>query len=174
MKFDVTNLNLRDVLRALVANAQPKGYGEKIYADCLDKGENVESVSDEEMDEFFSEYVSMANGSCRVVDYYKGMPIKLDLTKEGDGQITANSIGYDISHGEFEFLKAILPYFVLDEIIIIDRSEHAMADPANRNSGIDQVRLLKSFVEAARRVPYEFGYYWKLDPLHPSYAQFKI
>lgn len=174
MKFDVTHLNLKDLLRALVANAKPKGFGEKIYEDSIDRGENVQSVSEEEMAVFFSEFDAMTEGMCRIVDYYKGMPIKLDLTKNDNGQIIASSTSYDVAHGAFEYLKTLLTYFVLDEIIIIDRSTHHSVDFGQDISHQEHARFLKTFVEDANRVAYEFGYYWKLDPRHRCYESFRI
>ena len=173
MKFDVTHLNLRDLLRALVANAKPKGYGEKIYEDCIFRGENVQSVSEQEMEDFFAEFETMVEGSCRVVDYYKGMPIKLDLNKN-NGQVIASSVSYDVAHGEYEYLKTLLTYFLLDEIIIVDRTVHSLADYKPGEYQLEQARLLKEFVSDAERVSYEFGHYWKLNPLHPAYAGYQI
>lgn len=174
MEFDVTGLHQIDLLRALISEAKPKGYGVKIYEDSLDRGENVNSISDEEAAVFFADFNSGREPNLQIVDYYKGMPIKLDLHKKSNGQIVAASFGYDVSHGEFAYLKVLLTYFHIDDIIILDKfhSTQFKGDDSLKDSA--EVIELNAFIEDAVSTPYKYGSYWKLDPLHPTYQSFKI
>lgn len=174
MEFDVSSIDLKDLLRALIANAKPKGLGEAEYNWRRSRKENTDSISDKEMNEFFKNFHEELEGGQRIVDYYMGMPIKLDLAKKPSGRIVTSSLGYDRAHGRYAFLKVLLTYFHADDILILKKGYpqyYTFEETPFVKKANDALRKL---VSKSLKTQTSNGASWKIDITHPSYQLFQV
>ncbi len=162
MEFNITQLDKILLLQSLYIHADPKGYGEYQYQELLKKGKTVEGLASDEC-------IAILKGGHKDVgylaDYYNGKPLKLDWKTTPGGQILANSMAYDIAHGKFRFLEALLNVFDMDEIVIT-RKEYLRLNPFLDFRPEDARTTeyeLELFVEHAIPVTEETGTSWRLD-----------
>lgn len=166
MEFDITNIDLRTLTRALIAYAEPKGLGKIEYSFRKDRKDLVESISDEELEFKIYGFESLKEGRYRLFDYYKGKPIKFDLRKKSNGIITANSTGYDTRNGKYRFLEVLLDFFSHDEIRIIRKGYGHMEDfgfPKNEDRDEIDLFILNKLVKTSIKKEDEFGRFWTID-----------
>ncbi len=166
MEFDITNIDLRNLTRALIAYSEPIGLGKEEYTYRKKHKDLVDSISDEELDYELYDFENSNNGIFRIFDYYKGKPIKLNLKKKPNGRIIASSIGYDTRNGKFRFLEILLDVFSLDEIRIIRKSYGHMSDfdfPKNDERDEIDLFIFNKLIKTSIKNQDEFGRFWTLD-----------
>jgi hypothetical protein len=100
-------------------NATPKGYGEKEYADLLEAGEAVEGLSTETCKDMLRQGARLRTGY--LIDYYNGKPLKIEWNTISRHQAIMSSVPYDLIHGRFRFLEALLNVFDMEEILITEK-----------------------------------------------------
>lgn len=118
MEFDITHLDKKLVIQALFAHAAPLTLGEYEYDFRKKMGENVDGLPDKECEIILTEFYQLDKGNIRLLDYYKGKPMKLNFDKKSNGRILVETDGYDSRNGKYRFLEAFLNIFMLDEIFI--------------------------------------------------------
>lgn len=172
MEFDITNIDLRTLTRAIIANAEPKGVGKLEYTFRKERKDLVDSISDEELELVLYDFESLIKGTYRLFDYYKGKPIKLDLRKKANGRITANTTGYDTRNGMYSFLEVLLTFFSHDEIRIIRKGYGHMNDfdfPKNEDRDELDLFILNNLVKTSIKKQDEFGRFWTIDMNNSGY-----
>ena len=170
MTFNITKLDKVILLQALYIHADPKGHGILQYNQKDAIGKNVIGLSDEECKNILSKAKSDFSGY--LVDYHNGKPIKLDFDVQENGDIWVSSNAYDISHGRFRFLEALLSVFDLEEIIITDKDyPHGLDELLDTNTKREdcETQVLKNIIEQTIE---HFGNitYWTLDCDNIFYA----
>jgi hypothetical protein len=118
MEFNITNLDKILLLQTLYVHADPKGYGTTQYRQLLKQGKTVEGLPMEECEDILK---GRYRDSAYLVDYYNGKPIKLDWVKAPEGQLIARTLPYDVAHGKYRFLEALLNVFDAEEIRIVKK-----------------------------------------------------
>lgn len=121
MTFDITNINLKTLLKAVFAYSEPVGLGMAEYKTRKSWKENVDGLTDNECEMILFELNSNESKFIRLLDYYKGKPMKFDIVKKKNGQILVNSSAYDARNGKYRFFEAMLDSFLEEEIIIIKK-----------------------------------------------------
>lgn len=172
MIFDITNIDLRTLIRALIAYAEPKGLGKLEYSTRKKHKDLVDSISEEELNIEINSFENLIEGSYRLFDYYKGKPIKLDLKKKSNGRIIVSTSGYDTRNGKFRFLEVLLDFFALDEIRIVQKSYGHMSDfdfpKIEDRDEIDDF-IYNNFVNSSIKNKDEFGRFWTIDSNNVGY-----
>lgn len=166
MEFDITNIDLRTLIRGLIAYAEAKNLGEIEYSIRKYRRDLVDSISDEELDFEVYGFESLNEGGYRLFDYYKGKPIKLDLRKKTNGRIIAYSSGYDSRNGKYRFLEVLLDFFSHEEIKIIRKGYGFMEEfdfPKNEDKDEIDLFILKNLVAKSIKEKDEFGRFWRID-----------
>lgn len=120
MIYDVTNIDKVKLIQSLYLFAKAKGFGiiENKAKEYL--GKDVNSISRKECEELI-ENAKETFHSIEIVDYYDGVPLKIDLEKK-DGKLYFWSFDYDYRHGKYRSLEAFLYNLSYDEIIIKRKS----------------------------------------------------
>lgn len=169
MKFNIARLDKVLLIQTLYCHASPKGYGEHDYAALLRAGEPVEGMSTETCKQILKQGAKLRTGY--LVDYYNGKPLKIEWNKETRHRTMMSSVPYDLIHGRYRFLEALLNVFDPEEICITDKSYSAVHDryfmeQERRWMELEMDRLLAATVqeEHARR-----GSYWKFDTAKMNY-----
>lgn len=166
MVFDITNIDLKILTRALIAYSEAKNLGQIEYLVRKYHKDLVDSISDEDIEFELQGFKNLNEGSYRLFDYYKGKPIKLDLRKKSNGRIIAYSSGYDTRNGKYRFLEVLLDFFSHDEIKIVRKGYGHMEDfdfPKNRTKDEIDMYILKNLVDKSIKEKDEFGRFWRID-----------
>jgi hypothetical protein len=170
MKFNIARLDKVLLIQTLYYHASPKGYGEQDYAALLQAGEIVEGMSTQACKEILKQGARLRTGY--LVDYYNGKPLKIEWNKVSRHQTIMSSVPYDLIHGRFRFLEALLNVFDPEEICITDKSYSAVhdryfMDQERRWKELEMDRLLAATVleQHARR-----GSYWRFDTANMTYS----
>jgi hypothetical protein len=171
MEFDITNLDRKLLLKALIAYANPVGLGIEEYNARKSWKENVDGLSDEECIEILYEVENIDYGPVRVLDYYKGQPIKLDIYKKRTGQLIAGSTGYDSRNGKYKFFEAMLETFLEDEIKITRKGygHDSFMNDKKYSRPEEQMNVFKLLLKDTIKVQGEYGSYWKIDSTRNPY-----
>lgn len=173
MTFDVTNLNLKTLIKAVFAYAEPAGLGIAEYATRKSWNENVDGLTDSECEEILAEFYETKDKYIRVLDYYKGKPMKLDFIKKTNGRIVIGTGAYDARNGKYRFFEAMLDTFLEEEILIVKKGygEYSFDSHAKHlirpKSDLSMFKLvLKNSIEKRE----DFGRYWKIDSNKKDYT----
>lgn len=165
MEFDITHLDRKLLLRSLLAFAEPIGFGIIEYDNRKAKNQNVDGITDEECEVILYEFENMEKGYKRVLDYYRGQPLKLDFYKKANGQMFASSTSYDERNGKYRFLEALLNSFLKDEIKIIRKSygDHDIKrQPEHLDRPEQVIKGFKKIIDDCEILYGDFGKYWGL------------
>lgn len=168
MEFNITRLDKILLLQTLYVHADPKGYGEKQYRQLLKEGKTVEGLPDAECQTILK---GINGGGGYMVDYYNGKPLKQDWRKASNGELLVHSLPYDVAHGKFRFLEALLNVFDPDEIIITQKEYNQGQDKLffqKEDTRIIEYELAQ-ILDHAIACKDESGNYWQLDPGDTSY-----
>jgi len=170
MKFDITNIDKKKLLKTLFSHSFPTnhGVGKVEYLVRKDRGENVDSLTDEECEDIlfnFNTYSDILPQSFRILDYYKGKPIKIVFDKQKNGRILVDSCGYDSRNGKYMFLVAMLNEFPKEEIFIVRKkylpytlSEIKDMDYLSK----EEEAYFKNIIASSTKKQNSFGSYWQL------------
>jgi len=166
MRLDITNIDRKMLLKGLLAYASPVGLGIADYNYRKSIRDNVDGLTDDECEELLYEFETKDEGYTRVVDYYKGQPIKLDLLKKKSGQIIVDTTGYDTRNGKYKFFEVMLDFFLEDEIIVLTKGypQHLSFQDDDRN-----IKPFKSIIKNLISKQGNYGKYWIIDTNHESY-----
>ncbi len=169
MKFNVTNLDKVLLLQTLYVHADPKGYGVGRYNDLQQQGKIVEGLSRKECEVILNR--RQGEGTGYLVDYYNGKPIKLYIEDMPADQLWINSIPYDLAHGRFRFLEALLNTFDPEEIIITKKEYdpfHYQWHFKRENARINEYELAQ-LLDHASSFTDKTGTFWKIDSADTPY-----
>ncbi|MDR1347787.1 MAG: hypothetical protein LBJ63_05060 [Prevotellaceae bacterium] len=168
MEFDITNIDRKVLLKAVFEFATPIGVGVAEYFVKKENGENVDSLTDDECDEILYQFnTSSSNKHIRILDYYKGKPMKLIFYKAKNGKISVQSDRYDSRNGKYRFLEAMLNYFSVSEVLILKKgyNRDIMSElPEHLVKTKEQESLFTNLLKNAIMKENKYGKYWELPP----------
>ena len=153
MKFDITKIDKKKLLRALYEYSYPIE-------------QELDTLSDLECEYGLVEFKEMkGNGSARIFDCHNGRAMKLVFDKTNNGRITVDASRYDACNGKYKFLEAMLNTFKRNKILIIRKtySPYIMKElpeylVKSKEEDAKFSLLLKSCVKGED----EFGKHWIL------------
>jgi hypothetical protein len=169
MNFNIAHLDKVLLIQTLYYHASPKGYGEQEYAQLLEAGEAVEGISTQDCRAILKQGARLRTGY--LVDYFNGKPLKIEWNKVSRHRTIMSSTPYDVIHGRFRFLEALLNVFDPEEILITDKNYSAAHD----RDFVQQQRRLREFElerllsDAVFEQHPKRGAYWKLDTEKMTY-----
>lgn len=167
MEFDITHIDRKILVRALLVYAEPVGYGAFEYENRKAKKQNVDGLTDKECEDILYEYENMGIGHKRVLDYYRGQPLKIDFYKKENGQMFANSNAYDERNGKYRFFEALLDFIIIDEIKILRKNygeNDIIGQPEHIYRPNKIIKELKKIIDNCEVHQDEFGKYWSINP----------
>ncbi len=173
MVFDVTNLDLKTLLKAVFVYSEPVGLGIAEYKTRKLSKENVDGLRDDECDEILFELNNMDSKYIRLLDYYKGKPMKLDFVKKSNGQLLVDSGSYDARNGKYRFFEAMLDTFLEDEIWIVKKGygQYTFAShPEHLIRPKSDLKMFKSVINNLIDRNGENGKYWIIDSSKKDYT----
>jgi len=163
MRFDISKLDLKLLLRALILNSEPKGIGIAEYFIKKDRNLLVDSITDEEF-EFFTCDLKMAKeGHFRILDYYHGKPIKFDIRKKANEQILVDSSALDSRIGKFKFFEILISYFDSQDFKIIRKGYSYNHFPETDLDRKEDIKYFKKISDNLIEKRNENGRYWIID-----------
>lgn len=167
MLFDVTDLDKEILIKGLIANAKAVGIGEMEYKFKNFKGELVDSITEEEISEYLIIIDELKNKNIKgaqIIDYYKGQPIKLELFFRKE-RLLASSHGYDVRNGKYSFLKTLIDFFGIDDILIVQKGYGRFSDFNFANVNIKLESALFDLIKTSNTVTLHGRKYWKIPSL---------
>lgn len=172
MEFDITHLDKKIVLQALFAYATPLGLGKVEFKELRKRGKNVIGLTDEECHSLLLEFSAMESGIIRILDYYKGKPMKLVFEKKSNGRILVDSDSYDSRNGKYKFFEALLETFLLEDILITKKGYRQFALEDLRPELLrpnEEELVFKSIIKKLKTSQNEYGKYWIIDTQQTKY-----
>lgn len=173
MEFDVTNLDKNLLLKALFAHSAPLNLAKAEFFLRKEGKENVDGLTDEECEMILFEFHHLDIGSIRILDYYKGKPMKLVFNKNKNGRVLVDSCHYDAHNGKYRFLEAMLETFLLDEIQITKKGyrKNIITDiPDHLTRSQEQETMFKNIIKNTVQKVDENGKYWSIGENSASYV----
>lgn len=82
MEFDITHLDKKLLIQSLYAHSEPLNLGKIEYDKKMELGINVLGLTDAECDLILYDYNQLESGYLKILDYYKGKPMKLIFEKK--------------------------------------------------------------------------------------------
>jgi hypothetical protein len=167
MEFDITHIDRKILVRALLVYAEPVGYGAFEYENRKAKKQNIDGLTDKECEDILFDYENMEIGHKRVLDYYRGKPLKIDFYKKENGQMFANSNAYDERNGKYRFFEALLDFIIIDEIKILRKNygeNDIIGQPEHIYRPNEIIKELKKIIDNCEVHQDEFGKYWSTNP----------
>ncbi len=165
MVFDITNLDKELLIRSLFVYAEPLGLGKNEYYSRFIY-ENANILNDKEYERILWEFDNLDYGNSRLLDYYKGKPMKLDLTKKKNGRILASTEGYDIRNGKYRFFEVLLNMFLMEDIFITRKGYSPYIfnnPPENIRRNKEEENTYKNILNNVIQKENEYGKYWVID-----------
>jgi hypothetical protein len=162
MKFDITNIDKKSLLKALYSFSTPKGMGVVEF----DKSNNIENLSDSECDEMLLEFTKSTKGGIfTIADYYKGKPLKIFFNKSKKGRITVSADGYDSLNGVYSFFDIMLKTFLFDEILVTKKWSALFVNKPSKNdfSAYKRYSLFVQMIKNAVECHNDYGRYWQIQ-----------
>ncbi|SHK69019.1 hypothetical protein [Epilithonimonas mollis] len=163
MRFDISKLDLKLLLRALILNSEPNGIGIAEYLIKKDRNLLVDSITDKEFEFYTYDLRNAKEGNFRILDYYYGKPIKFDIRKKANGQILVDSSAFDSRIGKYKFLEILISYFQTKDFTIIKKGYTYNNFPEtdlNRKEDIKELKKITNNLLVKRNVN---GRHWIVD-----------
>ena len=167
MIFDITDLDKIQVLQALYANGNPKGYGEIEWS-----MKDVHGLSTKEAQRIFNHSQSIydfSNGS-HDIDYVNGVPIKWE-SKIVKGRYLLYPSGYDLRHGNYKAFDILYKTFMHDEFSIVRKGFGSSIVTGERPEKDEdysierKAKYSKILKQTTRKVmPYGIRWFLPVDP----------
>ena len=173
MEFDITHLDKKTVIQALFAHAAPLTLGKCEYDFRKKIGDNVDGLPDSECELILKKIYQLDKGNIRLLDYYKGKPMKLNFDKKSNGQILVDSDGYDLRNGKYRFFEAFLNIFMLDEIFITKKGYRQFSLtglPEHLIRAKEQEEKFKFILKHTIAKENEFGKFYAIDESQVKYT----
>ncbi|WP_312921725.1 hypothetical protein [Empedobacter brevis] len=164
MQFDLTNINLLDFTRALIAFSESNIIAllEKEIRSAKD--ELTESITEADFKNLIQEFNNTNDGIFPILDYYKGSPIKLTLRKKSNGQILFSSLGYDTRVDKYKVLEILLELFDHRDIKIIQKTYGEFESHFEKDSLKDErVIELKKILKHTIKKKDQYGIYYSIE-----------
>jgi len=173
MEFEITRLDKKLLIQTLFSHSAPLGFGELEYDHRKKWGENVDGLTDDECEFILYKFNQLDAGNIRLLDYYKGKPMKLNFDKKASGRVLADSDGYDTRNGKYRFFEALLDIFFLDEILITKKGFRQffiidLQEQLKRPK--EQEAIFKNILKNTIKKENEYGKYWEIDDNNVSYT----
>lgn len=165
MRFLVTDIDRVLLLQTLYVHASPKGYGELIFSFKENEGLNPTDFPKEECLEILKK--ERADENAYLIDYHNGKPMKVKFHVRKDGELFIDSTAYDMRHGRFRFLEAMLLVFHPDEILIIQKGypRHILLKYFEMQRPWQEVKPYIHRLKTAIKQENHRGSYWTLGRL---------
>lgn len=163
MRFDITKLDLKLLLRALILNSEPKGIGITEYIVKKDKNLLVDSISDEEYEFHIYDLKKAKEGSFRILDYYHGKPIKFDVQKKINGQLLVDTSAFDSRVGKYKFFEILIGYFDAKDFKVIKKGYSSNCFPETDSERKMEINFLKKVHNNLVEKRDQHGRYWLID-----------
>ena len=107
----INKLDRINMIKALFLHGEQKGYGRLVKSP---------EISDDDVKKMLHPF--SGEKSSIVIDYFKGVPIKIEISKDYNGNEYLDLSDYDYVHGEYRGLEALINTFELEEIILKRKS----------------------------------------------------
>ncbi|MBP1631279.1 MAG: hypothetical protein H6Q15_2172 [Bacteroidetes bacterium] len=165
MQFDITTIDKKLLLQSLYIGSTACGLGVCEYAIRKTRGENVDTLSDEECETALLEFTTSNVGNYRIFDYHKGKPLKINFCKKKNGRIIADTYGYDSRNGRYQFFKIMLDTFPINEIKIIKKTYSPNEDDIKKheNTPSEEIVYYKEKLKLSTKHKDVYGTFWKLS-----------
>jgi hypothetical protein len=165
MKFDITNIDKKRLLKALYSSSRAVGLGIVEFKVKKMQGKPVDSLSDLECDNLFLEFESsLKGGDFYIADYLNGRPLKIRFRKSSKGKVTVCADSYDSVNGIYSFLDIMLKNFPINDILLTKKwSSSFVSKPSKDDTCVRKrynvfVYMLKNAVEQHNNN----GRYWQI------------
>lgn len=111
MKIITNKIDRILLLQTLFYHGKQKGLGKLVKDPEMTENDAIDLLNGKEEDKV----------SGLLIDYYDGVPMKIEFCKDKSGDEFIDTSDYDYAHGEYRFLEAMLNSFDLSEIVISKR-----------------------------------------------------
>lgn len=165
MIFDITGIDKVKLLQALFENAKPT-EGAAAAITMIDSSNNPFL---DEVDCFsaLKDFNSSDEIRCyRIFDYFKGKAMKTVFERKRNGRIVIDSDNYDQRNGRYQFLKAMLSSFPVEDVHIVDKAFKPYTIIEMDKYGIttkEEILHYRNLLKNATKKHNDFGSYWQIE-----------